>query len=130
MSARPVIVAIDGPAGAGKSTASRLVAARLGFAMVDTGAIYRAVALAAAMPDGAAASIWRAKAAPAGTRRPLRASAAAAREASVTAREADIERPTPIEPTPVDTDDLLNLHLFLNRFDGNFQRLFGRESDA
>ncbi len=47
MSARPFIVAIDGPAGAGKSTASRLVAARLGFAMVDTGAIYRAVALAA-----------------------------------------------------------------------------------
>jgi cytidylate kinase len=40
-------VAIDGPAGAGKSTASRLVAARLGFSMVDTGAIYRAVALAA-----------------------------------------------------------------------------------
>lgn len=47
MSQRPFIVAIDGPAGAGKSTASRLVAARLGFAMVDTGAIYRAVALAA-----------------------------------------------------------------------------------
>lgn len=44
---RPFIVAIDGPAGAGKSTASRLVAARLGFALVDTGAIYRAVALAA-----------------------------------------------------------------------------------
>ena len=47
MAARPFIVAIDGPAGAGKSTASRLVAGRLGFAMVDTGAIYRAVALAA-----------------------------------------------------------------------------------
>jgi cytidylate kinase len=47
MSARPFIVAIDGPAGAGKSTASRRVAAKLGFAMVDTGAIYRAVALAA-----------------------------------------------------------------------------------
>jgi cytidylate kinase len=44
---RPFIVAIDGPAGAGKSTASRAVAARLGFAMVDTGAIYRTVALAA-----------------------------------------------------------------------------------
>jgi CMP/dCMP kinase len=44
---RPFIVAIDGPAGAGKSTASRLLAARLGFAMVDTGAIYRTVALAA-----------------------------------------------------------------------------------
>jgi CMP/dCMP kinase len=45
--ARPFLVAIDGPAGAGKSTASRLLAVRLGFAMVDTGAIYRTVALAA-----------------------------------------------------------------------------------
>jgi cytidylate kinase len=44
---RPLIVAIDGPAGAGKSTVSRRLAAMLGFAMVDTGAIYRAVALAA-----------------------------------------------------------------------------------
>lgn len=41
------IVAIDGPAGAGKSTVARLVAQRLGFALVDTGAIYRCVALAA-----------------------------------------------------------------------------------
>jgi CMP/dCMP kinase len=47
VSARPFIVAIDGPAGAGKSSASRLLAARLGFALVDTGAIYRTVALAA-----------------------------------------------------------------------------------
>ncbi|WP_235969580.1 (d)CMP kinase [Anaeromyxobacter diazotrophicus] len=47
MSRRPFIVAIDGPAGAGKSTAARRLAGRLGFAMVDTGAIYRAVALAA-----------------------------------------------------------------------------------
>jgi len=46
-SRRPFIVAIDGPAGAGKSTASKLLAARLGFALVDTGAIYRTVALAA-----------------------------------------------------------------------------------
>lgn len=43
---RPV-VAIDGPAGAGKSTASRRLAERLGFVRVDTGAMYRAVALAA-----------------------------------------------------------------------------------
>jgi cytidylate kinase len=49
--ARPFIVAIDGPAGAGKSTVSRRVAARLGFALVDTGAIYRAVALAAARQE-------------------------------------------------------------------------------
>ena len=51
MSTRPFIVAIDGPAGAGKSTAARRLAARLGFAMVDTGAIYRAVALAAARQE-------------------------------------------------------------------------------
>jgi cytidylate kinase len=44
---RPFIVAVDGPAGAGKSTACRKLAARLGFALVDTGAIYRTVALAA-----------------------------------------------------------------------------------
>lgn len=44
---RPVIVAIDGPAGAGKSTVSKILALRLGFTLVDTGAIYRAVALKA-----------------------------------------------------------------------------------
>jgi CMP/dCMP kinase len=43
----PPIVAIDGPAGAGKSTVARQLAGRLGFSMVDTGAIYRAVALSA-----------------------------------------------------------------------------------
>src|SRR5438045_3344665 len=41
-----MIVAIDGPAGAGKSTISRRLAERLGFAFLDTGAMYRAVALA------------------------------------------------------------------------------------
>lgn len=41
------LVAIDGPAGAGKSTVARAVADRLGFAYLDTGAMYRAVALAA-----------------------------------------------------------------------------------
>jgi CMP/dCMP kinase len=40
-----VIVAIDGPAGAGKSTIARRLAARLGFTYIDTGAMYRAVAL-------------------------------------------------------------------------------------
>jgi cytidylate kinase len=40
-----IIVAIDGPAGAGKSTLARRVAARLGFVYIDTGAMYRAVAL-------------------------------------------------------------------------------------
>ncbi len=46
-SKRPLIVAIDGPAGAGKSTVSKILARRLGFSLVDTGAIYRCVALAA-----------------------------------------------------------------------------------
>ncbi len=41
------IVAIDGPAGAGKSTVARNLADALGFVLVDTGAMYRAVALAA-----------------------------------------------------------------------------------
>lgn len=44
---RPFIVAIDGPAGAGKSSVSKILALRLGFTLVDTGAIYRCVALAA-----------------------------------------------------------------------------------
>lgn len=42
----PTAVAIDGPAGAGKSTIARSVAEKLGFIYVDTGALYRAVALA------------------------------------------------------------------------------------
>jgi cytidylate kinase len=45
------IVAVDGPAGAGKSSASRALARRLGFRYVDTGAMYRAVAVVAR--DGA-----------------------------------------------------------------------------
>jgi cytidylate kinase len=40
------VVAIDGPAGAGKSTVARAVAARLGVTVLDTGAMYRAVTLA------------------------------------------------------------------------------------
>jgi cytidylate kinase len=42
------IVAIDGPAGAGKSTIAKHLAARLNFILLDTGALYRAIALAAA----------------------------------------------------------------------------------
>lgn len=42
-----MIVTIDGPAGAGKSSAARALAGRLGFAFLDTGAMFRAVALAA-----------------------------------------------------------------------------------
>src|SRR5437773_6251875 len=41
-----MIVTIDGPAAAGKSTAARALAARLGFDFLDTGAMYRAVTLA------------------------------------------------------------------------------------
>ncbi len=40
------MIAIDGPAGAGKSTVARAVAERLGFTYLDTGAMYRAVGLA------------------------------------------------------------------------------------
>ena len=39
-----MIVAIDGPAGVGKSTVAKLLAARLGYLYLDTGALYRAVA--------------------------------------------------------------------------------------
>lgn len=42
-----MIVAIDGPAGSGKSTIAKLVAGRLGFHYLDTGAMYRAVAFRA-----------------------------------------------------------------------------------
>lgn len=53
------VVTIDGPAGAGKSTTARSVAARLGFLYVDTGALYRAIALkvrqGAISPDDVAA---------------------------------------------------------------------------
>ena len=46
MSQRKCVVAIDGPAGAGKSTVTRRVAAALGYFVLDTGALYRSVALA------------------------------------------------------------------------------------
>ncbi|HET6281006.1 MAG TPA: (d)CMP kinase [Polyangia bacterium] len=46
-SSRRLVVAIDGPAGAGKSTTARLLAERLGYALLDTGAIYRTLALLA-----------------------------------------------------------------------------------
>jgi cytidylate kinase len=42
-----VVIAIDGPAGAGKSTVARTVASELGYRYLDTGAMYRAITLAA-----------------------------------------------------------------------------------
>ncbi|MBQ7475875.1 MAG: (d)CMP kinase [Selenomonadaceae bacterium] len=39
------VIAVDGPAGAGKSTVSKIVASKLGFTYIDTGAMYRAVGL-------------------------------------------------------------------------------------
>jgi CMP/dCMP kinase len=51
------VVAIDGPAGAGKSTVARAVADALGFTYLDTGAMYRAVALAATERGVPAASV-------------------------------------------------------------------------
>jgi len=44
---KSVVVTIDGPAGAGKSSVAKLLARRLGYRLLDTGAIYRAVALTA-----------------------------------------------------------------------------------
>ena len=45
------VIAIDGPAGSGKSTVARLLAERLGMSYLDTGAMYRAVAFAALRRD-------------------------------------------------------------------------------
>jgi cytidylate kinase len=52
-----MLVAIDGPAGAGKSTVARAVADELGFTYLDTGAMYRSVALAAAERGAEPASV-------------------------------------------------------------------------
>ncbi len=46
-----IIIAIDGPSGAGKSTVARLLANRLGYRQIDTGAMYRAAALLVARAD-------------------------------------------------------------------------------
>lgn len=48
---KPLLITIDGPAGAGKSTVSKALAQRLGYRWLDTGALYRGVALAAEKAD-------------------------------------------------------------------------------
>jgi cytidylate kinase len=48
---KPLIITIDGPSGAGKTTVSKLLAHRLGYSYIDTGALYRGVALKAKSAD-------------------------------------------------------------------------------
>ena len=60
-----LVIAIDGPSGAGKGTLARTVAERLGYTHIDTGAMYRAVAWKAAqdglpLDDDAGRRRWRA----------------------------------------------------------------------
>ncbi|MFW5752734.1 MAG: (d)CMP kinase, partial [Planctomycetota bacterium] len=59
----PMVIAIDGPAGAGKSTVTRGVAERLGILYLDTGAMYRAATVGlldsgVALDDAAAVAAW------------------------------------------------------------------------
>jgi cytidylate kinase len=54
-----ITIAIDGPAGAGKSTLARRIAAKLGYVYVDTGAMYRAVALWALRANVATSDMHR-----------------------------------------------------------------------
>ena len=62
----PPVIAIDGPAGSGKGTLARRLAERLGFAWLDTGKLYRAVArdtlATGASPSDASAALFAAKA--------------------------------------------------------------------
>jgi cytidylate kinase len=52
MGAKGIVVAIDGPAGSGKSSTAKAVATRLGYVYLDTGAMYRALALAVLRSGG------------------------------------------------------------------------------
>ncbi len=51
MNPHPPVLTIDGPSGAGKGTVSRIVARRLGWHYLDSGALYRAVGVAASWAD-------------------------------------------------------------------------------
>jgi len=52
MSPAPIVIAIDGPSASGKGTLARKIAARLGFAHLDTGLLYRAVGMAVLQAGG------------------------------------------------------------------------------
>jgi len=54
-----MVIAIDGPSGAGKSTVARAVAQQLGFSYLDTGAMYRCIALEATVSGRPAADVAR-----------------------------------------------------------------------
>jgi CMP/dCMP kinase len=54
----PLVVAIDGPAGAGKSTVAARIAARFGLLNLETGAMYRAFALKAIQTDSDIGKSW------------------------------------------------------------------------
>jgi len=92
-----MIIAIDGPAGAGKSTTARAVAERFGLAYIDTGAMYRAVALAATeehlrLPRDAAAIVALAHTLPIELRDRGRRIFIGAREVSDAIRTAEISQ--------------------------------------
>jgi cytidylate kinase len=99
-----MVVAIDGPAGAGKSTVARALAARLGFTYLDTGAMYRTVALASlrrgggqseAAPSQTAASLSGTAASLSGTAASLSGTAA-----SLSGTAASLSRTISIELLP------------------------------
>jgi cytidylate kinase len=92
-----MVVAVDGPAGAGKSTVARALAARLGFTYLDTGAMYRTVALASLRRGGG-----QSEAAPSQTAASLSGTAASlsGTAASLSGTAASLSRTISIELLP------------------------------
>jgi cytidylate kinase len=92
-----MVVAIDGPAGAGKSTVARALATRLGFTYLDTGAMYRTVALASLRRGGG-----QSEAAPSQTAASLSGTAASlsGTAASLSGTAASLSRTISIELLP------------------------------